>query len=58
MAGGSCSSLVRRLPFGFLLGGYNSIRNTGRTEEVSKCRITGQYKKEARTRWLMGVLSR
>lgn len=50
--------LLHALPFGFSLGGYTSIRNTGRNEEVSKCRITGQYKKEMRMRWLMGVLSR
>lgn len=58
MAGGSCNSLLRLLPFGFSMGGYTFHRNTGRNEEVSKCRITGQYKKETRTRWLMGVLSR
>lgn len=58
MEGGSCGSLLRLLPFGFSMGGYTFNRNTGRTEEVSKCRITGQYKKETRTRWLMGVLFR
>ena len=58
VASGSCGSPLRLLPFGFLPGGYTFNRNTGRTEEVSKCRITGQYKKEMRTRWLMGVLSR
>lgn len=45
-------------PVRFLLGGYTSFRIKRRTEEVSKCRITGQYKKETRARWLMGVLSR
>lgn len=50
--------LLHALPFGFSLDGYTFTRNTGRNEEVSKCRITGQYKKEVRTRWLMGVLSR
>ena len=45
-------------PVRFLLGGYTSFRIKRRNEEVSKCRITGQYKKETRTRWLMGVLSR
>lgn len=37
--------LLHALPFGFSLDGYTLIRNTGRNEEVSKCRITGQYKK-------------
>ncbi len=58
MAGGSCSSLLRLLPFGFSMGGYTFHRNTGRNEEVSKCRTTDQFKKETRMRWLMGVLSR
>lgn len=42
--------LLHALPFGFSLDGYTFTRNTGRNEEVSKCRITGQYKKEVRTR--------
>lgn len=50
--------LLHALPFGFSMGGYTFHRNTGRNEAASKCRITGQYKKETRTRWLMGVLSR
>lgn len=54
-AGRSCGGPLRLLSFGFSMGGYTFHRNTGRTEEVSKCRITGQYKKETRTRWLMGV---
>ena len=58
VAGRSCAGPLRLLSFGFSLGGYTSFRIKRRTEEVSKCRITGQYKKEARTRWLMGVLSR
>lgn len=42
----------------FLLGGYTSFRIKRRTEEVSKCRTMDRFKKETRTRWLMGVLSR
>lgn len=58
VASGSCGSSLRLLSFGFSLGGYTSFRIKRRNEEVSKCRITGQYKKEMRMRWLMGVLSR
>lgn len=58
VASGSCGGSLRLLSLGFSLGGYTSFRIKRRTEEVSKCRITGQYKKEMRMRWLMGVLSR
>ena len=40
LAGGLCGRPWCVLPFGFSLGGYTSIRNTGRNEEVSKCRTT------------------
>ncbi len=33
-----------------LLRGYTSIRNTRRTEEVSKCRTTDRFKRRAHTR--------
>lgn len=37
---GAVLELLHALPFGFSMGGYTSIRNAGRNEEVSKCRTT------------------